>query len=371
MRQLFVFLFLSFILWTSVDANAQSMGPGGPMRKVLFTMQPREELYYDEFICSFNLKEGRWACFVVDTLTQRKTFVWNGERKEDAGEFAYIDLKSYESSVQFFYTDNGSYIRTAEGLFGPYYSVYSSLTNEGMGDNAAGYKDKKFVFKRSEEGDTYVHDQDGKEYRMEDGRSEFRSPNGKHWAELTQEGRRLMIDGRSYDIPMPYNAKLNREYPTELYLFNDGSCYYEVQMVLTKYQDNNTRTEWETMELFIDNGEVRILRESEGFDFISKSVRARNSKSRKSFFFYEGFASEFTHTDAFGREENWYGYRLKDRTGRHEFQSDWKKNYVEIDGKRYGNCTPIVAFFDYQENAFVWFVVEGRQLVQYSLKFAV
>lgn len=359
MKQRIVFLFFSMILLASVPVKAQSMGPGGPMRKVLFTMQPREELFYGEFICNFNLKEGRWACYVVDTLTQRVTFVWNGERKEDAGVFNYIDLNRYESSIQYYSTDRGEYIRTSEGLFGPYYSVYSTISS----DNDVDYKGKRFVYKRSEDGDAYVHDQDGKEYRMEDGRTEFRSANGKHWAELLQGGRRLMIDGLAFELPLPYNAKMNRSYPTDLFLFDNGSCYYNVHMLVDD--------KWKDMELFISGGDIRVLRESESFDFISKDVRARNSASRRSYFFHESFASSFTHTNQYGEEEEWYGYRLRDRSGKHEFLSTWDKNYVEIDGKAYGKQSPILAYFDYKDNAFVWIVVEGRQLVQYSIKFSV
>lgn len=361
MKQRFVFLLVVMFFAVSSPSAAQSMGPGGPMRKVLFTMQPREELFYGEFICNFNLRAGRWACYVVDTLTHRKTLVWNGERKEDAGELVYLDLNNYESSIQLYYTNRGNYIHTAEGLMGPYYSVYSCMGDGGKTDNAVGYKDKKYVFKRTSDGDDYVHDQDGKEYKLANGRSEFRSANGKHWAELLQGGRRLMIDGRTFELPLPYNARMDRDYPTDLYLFDDGSCYYDIHM--------SVDDKWSEMELYISDGEVRVLRESESFDFVTRSVCAMNSASRRSFFFYESFSDSFTHTDAYGQEEEWYGYRLKDRTGKHEFLSSWNKDFVEIDGKRYGRQTPIVAFFDYQENAFVWYTEEGRQLVQYTLKF--
>lgn len=354
MKQKAVFLLLAVILLMGLRAECQNQQGNKPMRKVLFVMNEREVLHYDEFIGSNRLQNGKWACFVRDTLNDRITFVWNGVRKDDAGEFVYVDLNDYNQCVQLFYTYDKSYIKTPQGVFGPYHYVSSSMQN----DNRFDFESNKFEFRKEPNGETYVHDQDGFVYKLSEGRREFRSPNGKHWAELSSDGYQLTIDGRNYNIPMPWGSQLDRRFPTKLFLFDDGTCYYEVDM-----RKENTSLE---MSLYIADGDVRVLQDYENFDFMAHKVRTKGTMVRRSPSFWETAETSFTQTNNLGQEENWYGFRLKDRTGNHLFVSSWNKDFVMIDGRRYGDTAPFHAFYDFESNAFVWIVCEDNKLVQYS-----
>ncbi len=354
MKQKAVFLLFATILLMGLRAECQNLQGNKPIRKVLFVMNEREVLHYNEFIGSNRLQNGKWACFVRDTLNDRITFVWNGERKDDAGEFVYVDLNDYNQCVQHYYSYDKSYIKTPKGLYGPYYYVGSSMQN----DNRFDFESNKFVFKKDENGDFYVHDHDGYIYKRSEGRREFRSANGKHWAELSSDGYQLTIDGHNYNIPMPWGSQLDHRYETKLFLFDDGTCYYEIDL---KKDDNCSE-----MYLYIADGDVRVLQEYENFDFMAHKIRSRGTMMRRSPSFWDDAATSFTQTNSLGQEEEWYGFRLKDRTGNHLFVSSWDKDFVMIDGRRYGDSAPFNAFYDFESNAFVWMVNEGNKLVQYS-----
>lgn len=50
----------------------------------------------------------------------------------------------------------------------------------------------------------------------------------------------------------------------------------------------------------------------------------------------------------------------------HNFYSHYKYDYVVIDGKRVGNSAAIECRYDKKKNAFVWYSIEGRELVVYE-----
>ena len=71
-------------------------------------MKKNEVLYCSEYLANLNIGDDRFACVLKDTITNKMTFVWNGERKINNVFFiraSHIDLSDYNKCI-IYYAEN-------------------------------------------------------------------------------------------------------------------------------------------------------------------------------------------------------------------------------------------------------------------------
>jgi hypothetical protein len=87
-----VFLTGMLMLVTTVATSAFGQNP---QREVVFTLNANEVIYENEYALSQTLHQNRFACMTLDTITDKHTFVFNGQRIKTASEKDCIDHLDY------------------------------------------------------------------------------------------------------------------------------------------------------------------------------------------------------------------------------------------------------------------------------------
>lgn len=49
-------------------------------RQVHYELKKNEVIFCDEYVASIKFQDQSFACIIEDTLSHKKTFVWNGEK---------------------------------------------------------------------------------------------------------------------------------------------------------------------------------------------------------------------------------------------------------------------------------------------------
>ena len=68
-----------------------------PIKRVLFTLNPNEEILWGEYISNVKLTGYKFICIINDKVSKKQTLVWNGQRKifADWISISYIDVNDY------------------------------------------------------------------------------------------------------------------------------------------------------------------------------------------------------------------------------------------------------------------------------------
>lgn len=346
---------LSALVVFCVSAHAQLE------HKVVFTMAPDEELYMGEYASARIMGREKYCCVVQNINTGDLTFIWNGQRIVTAPlvEVCCFDLEDLNGCV-YIWQEPGIpveqwYIRTSQGLFGPYDDIRYLPSCEAFGMRRPGglgidhpswlYKDS-FIFCRN--GQTYVcrngeimklaDDTDWEEY-VKKMASPGMSPNGQHYARIVDD--KIMCDGVSHYFRVPENAT-----SADCCALDDGKVY----ICFNDGQDD-------VLYFILDPQEMELTPLEKGsmfYDFRTMDVVYRPS------------CGVFT----FDGNTVWQASELDiaDESGEHVMTVDYRNTYVLIDGQAYGDAPAISAFYDAGANAFVWVSENGGMIKRYTYK---
>jgi hypothetical protein len=123
-----------------VVAIAMSVFGQNPKREVVFTMNANEVIYENEYTLFQTFTSNRFACMTHDTITDKYTFVFNGQRIRMAAESGHIHDEDWHlhsvnpleaAGYVFTYRDEGRWYINYHGLvhggyddvcYGPYYT---------------------------------------------------------------------------------------------------------------------------------------------------------------------------------------------------------------------------------------------------------
>ena len=141
-----------------VNVNTQ---PVNPKRSVLFTLEPHEVIYHDEyFAVAMHLNPNHFACIIEDTLRKTQTFVFNGKRIETVKMSKYDD-NYYQNAINMFYFDP-----SMENGYGYSYNLAGQtfvnlggkiLSNVHDHPQNCQYKKGKIIFSFYSNGEQYVY----------------------------------------------------------------------------------------------------------------------------------------------------------------------------------------------------------------------
>ena len=325
-------------------------------REVLFTMGPHEEIYSNEYLFSLKDNGVNFVCVLRDTISYEETLIYNGERKVTDGYIHYVDMEDFNRSVYTYTGKDGEYIFANGHNYGPYKNVVICMYNYEPVTGG------RFIFSYEGSGN-YFHDYDGTIYPLKDGRYEYKSPNKQHTLKVNNDYTTYILDGYEFTLPLPDDFKLNDAYfkyhnPFDIFVFNNGNCYTDVEGK-TYYHKR----------FFIKGHYVKELAEQELVDFEAGELAGYEKDP------FINNPSRISHEDNFDwvRDEEGeyhvaYEFVMNDRSDRHSFFANWKHDYVIIDGKHYGRSCPIDARYDEENNRFVWFSIEGREIVRYTFQ---
>ena len=103
--------------------------------------------------------------------------------------------------------------------------------------------------------------------------------------------------------------------------------------------------------------------EKDGWIYENKNGIVKRTQNRK--------IPEYTYVYTSGHrlfENSTEKYELISSNNKHNFYTNYRYDYVIIDGKRYGNAPAIKAWYDYTNNTFAWNAWEDKDLVLYELQ---
>lgn len=346
-------------------------GAVGPTRTVLYTCGPNEEYDCLEYHSNMKITGNRFSCITRDKSTSRLSLVLNGAKIVTAKYLwvYWIDVNAKERCV-YHHTDNDDEIYLyVDGVDnGPYESYYyvnqiaCSHDYEGVPNLNLMYNKGLFYFQRM--GRVYRHDNDGTIYSCE-GDSPYsaketdpvyHSADGVHKAQFTNNYKRLILNGRTFNTPIDASAENASIY--QMCITDEGNCVARIGY--------KTAGGWTSSNFAILNGTMRKMTDEEYYDPYSASIRKKDSSLPTKIIQQ---MDPILRWDSDAQEHvNGIDITLYDKTNRHIFTANWKYDYIMIDDKKLGNSTPINAFYDSSANAFGWVTIEGRNLVLYSYK---
>lgn len=329
-----------------------------PTRKVLFELNDTESIYWGEYNSNCLFSGYNYMCILRDNESRKFTLVWNGERKVVSDKYLIsvvsVDFDNFNQSIYSYTTNNQSFINIDGELMGPYESCYYTGASRQLSELY------RHCYQFKQMGEWYSYDYDGYIYKTKDGRYMYYSLDRQHRATITDDRRIVTINDMSYVLTFPVECEVESH---NVVLFDDGSCYVYLEFE-DSYRNSLNKYVWRT-EYYITESEVIEVGPNQYFDWEIQSV-AQKSKIRYNPDF--GFFGELK----FAKDKNTqntvpaYEFALQDSRNKHFFSAKWDYDYVLIDGKKYGDQCPIEAFYDNEINAFVWVVIEGRQIIMYS-----
>lgn len=357
MKKKIVLLFF-FIISFSVFGETTQNNSANLSCTVLYTCGVDEDFYHSEYYSNMKIDGNKFSC--ITDSNDGLTLVLNGEKIITAsGLWVYwVDLTSKDKCVYTYVNDEEEFIVIDGQKYGPYDDIkYNSYycANGVVSDTDLLYNKNKFFFQRM--GRIYRHDNDGSIYECE-GESVwaatekspiYKSYNGKHTAQFFNNYRKITVDNNDFVLPIDKGAYEESIRLEDFFITNDGVC-----VVKLAYEVKNGG--WKYSNVFIYSNTLKDFSEKEYFDPTTNSFKAKSNNLCGSRQF----------------EDFWWWNRgnisLQDKTKKHLFTANCDYEYVMIDDKKYGNSTPINAFYDEGNDAFGWVCIEGKQLVLYSYK---
>ena len=329
------------------DAAPLRLQPG-LSQEVLFEMQEHESLSPGEYQSTLALSGYHFVCMLWNEDTERETLVWNGSRIRTAQRIRYhhMDASNLSQSIYEWEDNNQHWLQLEEKTFGPYASV---SYHDGV------YPDREFIYSKTtfrypaakyrfgftQMDEQYVHDHDGTIYKYLVGRDVYHSPDHKHQATIDAADKlKITIDRKPYTFPLSDKWILINKYFPHLYLFDDGSCFYEFYA----YRKDDVNKHIQAFAYYITST-VSELQDDEIFDLERQQITTQPL---------------WDYAD-----DQDLDIALQDKTKEHFFTAKADYDYVLIDGQPYGKGCPIEAFYDEAAHAYVWVAVEQNRIVRY------
>lgn len=353
-------------------------------KKTLFSMKKNEVLYCSAYLANLNIGDDRFACVLKDTITNKMTFVWNGERKINNVFFiwaSHIDLSDYNKCI-IYYAEKDEYYTTAfiEGkTFGPYDGwMYFFSENHGgaeyKGPGMLGtdmpyrsgwmFKDY-FVFNNM--GIDYLYSR-GKITKVPDKYRHYDSESHEQYTAVGEIAEEIQKGGLSP------NGKYKAVYLNGKLSVNNK--VYKTYNITDAKQDSTSYHYW---------GELFATDEGKVFASLPQGEVLIDCKTGKVTDITEGKTFDYQHFSIIDEPKDWdrvferkdasinydverLAISLQDETLQHTFLSTLKASYVLIDNKKIGNGAALSAKYDSQKKAFIWMAFEGLDLVVYEYK---
>ncbi len=318
-----------------------------PKRQVLFTLERNEIIFEEEFAFQLNTKGSNFCCVVQDQSTYNTSIIWNGKRVAYDALLEYLDMKDFNNSVYTYNTKNGKYIHCKRKNYGPYTYVEPCMFNsepKTSGRFKFSY-DNKVI---------YIHDYDGEIYKLNEGRWTYSSPNKKHTLLIDKNYKHVTLDGIKYTLPLDKNFVeygTKRDWPQNIFVLDNGICMIEIY--------GHISGKWKDYCFRINKGTIKELNPHEIIDMETGDITQYGQEPFKEY-------PDVIH-DRWGVFDN-PNFIFNDPTDSHMFYSNWDYDYVLIDGEKYGQACPLNAIYDKKRNAFVWYALEGQQLVRYTFR---
>lgn len=356
-----------------------------PQRQVLLTLKKGEILYYAEYASNMRINGHKFTCILNDTLSDKKIFIHNGERKVTAAGISIYNINTDDFNKCVFKYDiniNGTlqhYLSVYGVNYGPYEYIYY-YNYETNKCNYSGQTNIDYAlpheFRFWLMGEKYYHYEDGSILNEKETKYEYQSPNKQHKIHIDNSRRFVTLDDKKYIIPIPTDGVFPtyEDFPTDgdfskfnprVCLFDDGTCFYEQ----TCQMDPKNKYDTETFQFFITPTAIKQLTAGkEYYDFDKHQVLPCKKDADYSGSIdymgwdYEGIGWDYKNNQPVTA----YNFTLQDKSKRHLFIANWKYDYVLIDGKKYGKHCPIDAFYDKDANAFAWTTIEGHEIVLYT-----
>lgn len=355
-----------------INAIGNAANTKNPSRKVIYTCPTNEEFYACEYFSNMKAKSDKFACMTINKNTQKLTFVLNGDPVISAKDLCvyWVDLSSKNKCIYSYSKGKEQEYLFIEGnTYGPYdYIGYYQYGRRIVGDGSVNldllYNRNSFHFISM--GNPYRHDNDGSIYPCKpterntffEANPVFRDKSGKHEAKFSNNFRTLTVDGRSYTLPIDAGCQIDNIYSSNFVITDKGVCVFNYGY----YTPENYKSRY----FLISNGKLTEFTYDEYYDPSSDSLKKRSEEWMHQY--DEQFQSAINWDSDSESLVNGYSVSLRDKTNRHLFTSNWKYDYVVIDGKRFNTTAPIKASYDQGANAFVWVTIEGKQLVQYTYR---
>lgn len=344
-------------------------------RKVLFTMKENEHIYNTEYVANLNMQDNSFTCIVIDTITNKKTFVWNGERKVTADNLKvyHVDLFDYNKCV-LGYSHEGSEVINVLFLdgktFGPYDGEVKLLTENYSW--AAEYKDPGMlgIDKSYRRGwilkDYFVFSHFGKNYLYDHGKVSYAPFYAMLSSDGTSERHDLFTLQDDILKGRRRNQNIKMEYKGQNLIINDKIYkHYSVQDVK---EDEERFERWgqlitngtdlvyawlpsEEVLVNLSTGTLRSLKENEAFDYEHFKIVPKPQN-------WDRF---------FERKSPWDSILLQDKNSSNTLMSSLEEDYVQVNNSKIGKGPALSAIYDSQQNAFIWTTLENKELVMYQV----
>lgn len=350
-------------------------------RKVLFSMKENECIYESEYFANLNLEDNRFSCIVIDTISNKKTFVWNGIRKVSSMglEAFHVDLDNYNKCI-LQYAHDGSESFNELFLNGKTYGPYDGWVTL-LSENQSRWCEYKgpgmlgidkpyrrgwmlkdyFVFKNM--GFYYISDH-GKITRVPS--KYMKSENEETYVDVfaIQDD---ILKGR-------YGTKkIKVEYKDQNLIINGKN--YKHYIVKDNKEDNDKFERWgqlltnggnlvfaslpnEEVLVNLTTGKLQVIKKDETFDYKNfKIIKKPESWDR---FFERKDATIQYDVDRLA-------IILQDESFNNTFMSTLKTDYVQINNQKFGNGPALSAIYDKTKKSFIWTTFEKNELVMYQV----
>ncbi|MBQ0141733.1 MAG: hypothetical protein KBT06_02860 [Prevotellaceae bacterium] len=342
-------------------------------RKVLFTFGENEILYDGENLTNLNFTSSKYCFILQNTLTKKKTLVWNGSRVINGNNIwvTYLDLYDFEKCIVLYNNDsiyNYEYLHIDGKNFGPYenvdyfldwelasyYSydevsgnahekclgwgwlfkncfVYTIMGTDFFYNNGKIEQiDKKYQSKNSWNNKIYTDTRKIAKMLSQKGIS----PNGKHYASISANGI-INIDNV---ICHQLCDSIKSDYG--IITSNEGDVYVWLSSDIHYFIPNN--------------GLPRLMNmETEKFDGKSFKIVSAPQKPCGAFAYKSDWRPEY------------YAITLYDKSSQNMFMSKLTYPYIIINNNKYGVGAALSAEYNAAENSFVWTAIESNEYVMY------
>ncbi|MBO1735821.1 MAG: hypothetical protein ACLSWM_01235 [Barnesiella sp.] len=361
--------------------GSQTIQANQPERRVFYTLGKNEVLHHSEFTASLKYNGQKFACIIADTVRKELSFIYDGEKKITVDYYIwcyYINFDRFDKCIIGYgnhqnglKSGEGQYYMVEDKLYGPYEACYNILSPSSyfhpdwneihhfnfkrMGSLFTHKSDGTIKVKKAASSNYYAEETVLPEDILEKKEEIFLSPNEKHVARFSvSDVRNVYVDKELYIIP---GTPQNKYYACSV--FDDGSCLYYNRANLYNTGTGTVMVGGDRDAFYLANGNIRKLSLTEAFNFKTQSiVLVTDMKENACGFVDFGYYDYVKGGD----------YIIPDKEEKHYFISNAQYQFVMIDEHRYGRECALQAWYDLDENAFLWIAWEGNELVSYRYK---
>ena len=451
-------------------------------KAVLLTLEKNEILISDEYYVSQELDKNHFACMVKDTISNKQTFIYNGQRvfSGEPNSFTVLDFDvNSKNDYKISYKENDKFMVKCRGrIEGPY-------------EDVVGYKSRLYYVNTDKvpEKFDYFYQLADRWYSSYKGEiTQLESNSRDNWSSYGTMRTKVWENGKHMHVLDVFNGNESEKFVTEDSIVNFGGSLGNLAIMYLKngryYFKFNDKTsppfnadhlnsrEYNHSDIYVSGSNYMYTYKKDGKTFININGNisspitgdVRNAKilpdgsyvyaiynDRKSnlvlngkrikemdgldgiefhsygyaFVYNKGdevfiningkkskgyvdihaldFRSNGTYSYRFIEKDGWIyennngivkktqnrkiphntylytsGHRLFENSiekyelissnSKHDFYTNYRYDYVIIDGKRYGNAPAIKAWYDKTNNTFAWNAWENKDLVLYELQ---